>query len=143
MRCVPVDRHRRLVSIAVAVVALALVSGCVSRDPYVEYDMSLYAVMKDPSEAEHQRHFEYLVSVVEWREQRDRKPPPGVCAECGLYAWKLGRTDEGRRWIEREVEHWPESKTFSGALERLLAGEEQLLGDDEAAGSEPVAGRTP
>ena len=43
--------------------------------------------------------------------------PPGVCADYGYFLMKKGKVEEGKKWMIKEKELYPESAVF---IDRIL-----------------------
>ena len=102
-------------------------SGC--QPAWLRYENSVYASIKESNQEAFAAHAVLLKEVIEEREAEGRKPPPGVCAEYAYYLARLGRGEESHTYLAKEVLYYPESRVFVAALERLIAGEDKVLGN--------------
>ncbi len=79
------------------------------------YDESLYASVFEPSPSTYENHIRSLEALA-----ATDPPPPGLCAELAYYLVLAEREDEAHLWLDRELEHWPESVVIVSALHKFL-----------------------
>jgi len=108
-----------MVVVALAIATLGV--GC-QVDPWVQYEDSLYASLQAPSPEVTAERAAFLETVITRAEERGQRPPPGFCAECALYQVRIGRPERAKAFLDREAEHYPESKVFVSSLRSLLDG---------------------
>jgi|GEM_PF-307128 len=101
------------------------------RSPYDGYGSSLYRQLKKPTPENQAAHLNLLAKVIERADRNQVRPPPGVCAEYGYNLGLLGRTAEATDYLDREVQHYPESETFVSVLKRIVSGRGRILSDQE------------
>ncbi len=94
--------------------------GCAN--PYDYYEDSLYSALRVPKQEVYTEHAELLGEIVEYYQERDQKPPPGILAEYGFYLARVGRTEEAKRYFAAERQVYPESAVFMTVLERTING---------------------
>ena len=87
--------------------------------------------MREPSAETYESHLTLLQRVVDSRESKGKKPPPGICAECAFYLHRLGRSSEAATFIAKEKEHYPESTPIVSALDRVISGKRALEGSED------------
>ena len=98
------------------------VSGCmaVSDSGYYwgKYSYTYLNVVRNPSEAATEKHIAELKEILEKSDKEGLKPAPGLCAELAFWLVKAdaGNVGEARALYAREMQIYPEAKTF---IERL------------------------
>ncbi len=131
-RCL-IGRAPSLLRCLLTVFLIVVASGCAA-DPWAAYDLSLYTVLREPSAETYAAHLELLLRLIEVRESRGEKPPPGICAECAFYLHRAGRTSEAANYLAKEKLHYPESAQIVAAEERLISGRRAIQLAPEASG---------
>jgi hypothetical protein len=81
------------------------------------YSSSLYNLKKEPGDESRLKHRETLEGIFKNAEKKHKKVPPGLYCEYGYILVQQGNIDEGLKYFDLEVEHYPESKPF---VERLI-----------------------
>ena len=95
------------------VLSLILVGcGTTSKDTFYwgDYSITLYDYKKNPDEVTHEAHKKELTSILE--NSANKKVPPGLNAEYGYILLKEGLETEGLKYLDKEMELYPESTTF-------------------------------
>jgi hypothetical protein len=88
------------------------------------YSSTLYNYKKNPDEKTLAAHKASLLNVITESPKRNKKIPPGICAEYGYLLAKEGNNEKGLEYMDKEIELYPESKTFIQRLKsELLRGE--------------------
>jgi hypothetical protein len=96
-----------------------LIAGCAGKAPRVYwggYSETLYDLKKEPSEATASAHTAELEEIIAKSDSWRILPPPGVCAELGKTYFEQGKKDLARQLINKETEHYPESKALMSRL---------------------------
>tara|TARA_R110002072_G_scaffold86438_1_gene195028 strand:- start:205 stop:561 length:357 start_codon:yes stop_codon:yes gene_type:complete len=110
----------------ICLVAIGILSGCttVSDAGYYwgNYSNTYYNYTKDPSDKTLAAHIAELQNIVAKSDEMELKVPPGLYAELGYISERQGEPSKSASYYQKEMELYPESKTF---LERLTsAGKE-------------------
>lgn len=48
------------------------------------------------------------------------KIPPGICADFGYFLMQNGKEEEGKQWLMKEKELYPESSTFIDQILKMI-----------------------
>ena len=83
-----------------------------------KYSETLYPLVSDQSNANLRKHADELQRIITESEHRSLKVPPGVHADLGYTFQRLNEPDEAKQQYLKEMETYPESRTF---IERLIA----------------------
>ena len=97
----------------------AFLAGCTPA--WQLYEASAYRVFRTPGPKVFAKHARLLSRVIDQAESKGKKPPPGICAERAFHLWRLERIDEAVAVLDKEEEHYPESKVFVAAQKRLIS----------------------
>ena len=97
----------------------AFLAGCTPA--WQLYEASAYRVFRTPGPKVFAKHARLLSRVIDQAESKGKKPPPGICAERAFHLWRLDRIDEAVAVLDKEEEHYPESKVFVAAQKRLIS----------------------
>tara|TARA_R110001599_G_C12254758_1_gene659946 strand:- start:1517 stop:1870 length:354 start_codon:yes stop_codon:yes gene_type:complete len=96
-----------------------LIAGCAGKAPRVywgDYSETLYDLKKEPSESTATAHVVELEEIIAKSDSWGILPPPGVCAELGKTYFEQGKKDLAIQFINKESEHYPESKHLMSQL---------------------------
>lgn len=100
----------------IIVVAVLLVSCAPKIKPlyyWGDYEETSYKIVKGNEENDVQKFMKALQDVSEHPEKSSSgKIPPGVCADFAFFLMKQGKVGEGKLWLIREKELYPESAVF-------------------------------
>ncbi len=121
---------RRAALILTGLGVAAILSGCTPA--WQLYEVSAYSVFRTPGPKVIVAHARLLARVIDQAESKGKKPPPGICSERAFYLWRLKRIDEAVALLQKEEEHYPESKVFVAAQKRFIAGGESAVAPREA-----------
>lgn len=80
------------------------------------YDEAIYAYTDKADEARMQQILKVYEKILKSKGTRG-VPAPGICADYGFLLIKNGEVDKGKELLEKEMELYPESKTF---ISRIL-----------------------
>jgi hypothetical protein len=99
------------------VVGLSLIvvgCGTISKDTFYwgNYSTTLYDFKKNPGEETLDAHKKALLSIMEYSAKNNKAVPPGLNAEYGYILLKEGSEEEGLKYLDKEIELYPESTTF-------------------------------
>lgn len=86
------------------------------------YDQTLYALTKSPSDETQAAHVETLKNIISKSAELNLKVPPGVYAELAYMESRAGNTSEAAKHYQNEVSLYPESRLF---IERLTSETEE------------------
>lgn len=114
--------HLARVSLCTLLFSLFQSCGTTSQSLYSWYDYDDLAY--EYSKAKSEKNTAKLISVYKKMIDRPRDgravAPPGICAEYGYLLIKQGKTEQGMKYLEREIELYPESKLFIGNIIKQL-----------------------
>lgn len=83
------------------------------------YNYVMYDYIKNPSEKSAENLKSTYLKIIKNKGSR-KTPPPGVCADLGYILIKEGQVEEGKKYLEKEIELYPESELFiSKVLNRI------------------------
>jgi hypothetical protein len=89
---------------------------------WANYESASYNYLKNSDERSTQALIESLKNVTEIQTGTRKISPPGIYADYGYLLIQLGKTDQGKTLLLKEIELYPESKIF---IERILKMIEQ------------------
>lgn len=105
-----------LVAVAVSIV---LVGGCSSASKagyyWGDYSQTYLTLTRKPSAQATQAHIKELRDILQVSQEKELKPPPGICAELAFYLSQPegeGSQEEIDRYYQCEIETYPESALF-------------------------------
>lgn len=108
----------------VCLLAIGILSGCttVSDAGYYwgNYSNTYYNYTKDPSDKTLAAHIAELENIITKSDEMELKVPPGLYAELGYIRERQGDASVSASYYQKEMELYPESKTF---MQRLTAAE--------------------
>lgn len=87
------------------------------------YEKTSYEYLKAPNEetlADLIKSYEYIMSHQD--NVLRQTVPPGICADYGYFLIRSGKTKEGMDLLEKEIELYPESKTFITSVKEMING---------------------
>lgn len=97
-----------------------VLAGCstISESGYYwgNYSHTYNAYLKSPSKETVQAHFQTLQDIVNTSNEKNLKCPPGIYAEMGYISQKEGKMKEANNYFSKEIQLYPESKTFISKL---------------------------
>lgn len=82
-----------------------------------KYEVTSYNYLKNNDEKSTQALIETYQNIIEKQQGSRGVVPPGVYADYGFILLQDNKTDEGKAMLLKEVELYPESKTF---IDRIL-----------------------
>ncbi len=106
--------------ISFALFAILLTTSCETQKTlysWDKYNESTYDYLKNSNEQSQQQLIETYQRIIENQKGTRKTIPPGVCADYGFLLLKMGKTDQGKELLQREMALYPESKVF---VERIL-----------------------
>lgn len=108
----------------IAVIIFLFLGSC--QTAWDRYDESLYASVFEPNPNTYEQHIRSIEALAS-----GATPPPGLCAEMAFYLALSGREGEADLWLQRELEHWPESaKVVHGIHALVNPDSEKPLAED-------------
>lgn len=108
---------KKLLFITITVIMLA---SCTVQKPlytWDKYDVTSYNYLKNSDEKSTQALIETYQNIIEKQQGSRGVVPPGVYADYGFILLQDNKTEEGKAMLLKEVELYPESKTF---IDRIL-----------------------
>ena len=82
-----------------------------------KYEVTSYNYLKNNDEKSTQALIETYQNIIEKQQGSRGVVPPGVYADYGFILLQDNKTEEGKAMLLKEVELYPESKTF---IDRIL-----------------------
>jgi hypothetical protein len=101
---------------------MALSSCQTQQSLYSWYDSedAAYQYTKKLTEEDKAKAMEQYKKVIEKQKGSRATVPPGACAEYGYMLVKAGKKEEGLALLKKEMELYPESKTFISRIVNQL-----------------------
>jgi len=100
--------------------AVSLMGSCTVQKPlytWDNYEVTSYNYVKNSDEKSTQALIETYQTIIERQKGSRGVVPPGVYADYGFVLLQKDKTEEGRAMLLKEVNLYPESKTF---IDRIL-----------------------
>jgi hypothetical protein len=97
-----------------------MLASCTVQKPlytWDKYDVTSYNYLKNSDEKSTQALIETYQNIIEKQQGSRGVVPPGVYADYGFILLQDNKTEEGKAMLLKEVELYPESKTF---IDRIL-----------------------
>lgn len=109
-------------TVAFGVICIGLfISSCTTTKPlyyWGDYENLAYKVVKGNEQQDVQNLMASYNDIVNGKSKgTSGKIPPGVCADLGFFLMRQGKVEEGKKWLVREKEIYPESSVF---VDRIL-----------------------
>ena len=113
--------YKRLTAIAIVI----SLSGCAAKTIYHwgDYSNSLYTYKKEPSDKNLVRHQTELLNIIEVARKKNRKVPPGIHFELGLYLAKAGKNSEAMTHFNQEQKLFPEANKYVEIAKKEMGAE--------------------
>lgn len=99
---------------------IIILSSCTVQKPlytWDKYEVSSYNYLKNSDEKSTEALIETYRKIIDNQLGSRGVVPPGVYADYGYLLFQNNRTDEGRAMLMKEIQLYPESKTF---IDRIL-----------------------
>jgi hypothetical protein len=103
--------------------AIWLLSSCTVQKPlynWAKYEATSYNYLKNSDEKSTQALIENCQKIIENQTGYRNVPPPGIYADYGYVLLQVGKTDEGKALLMKEIELYPESKIFIDRILKML-----------------------
>lgn len=103
--------------------AVWLLSSCTVQKPlysWAKYETASYNYLKNSDEKSTQALIDNYKKIIEKQTGTRNVPPPGIYADYGYLLLQIGRTDEGKALLLKEIELYPESKIFIDRILKML-----------------------
>lgn len=101
-------------------ITVLMMASCTVQKPlytWDKYEVTSYNYLKNNDEKSTQALIETYQNIIEKQQGSRGVVPPGVYADYGFILLQDNKTDEGKAMLLKEVELYPESKTF---IDRIL-----------------------
>ena len=110
------------ISFMIGVMSIGLLMmSCTTTNPlyyWGDYENLAYKVVKGNEQQDVQTLMASYNDIVNGKAKGSSgKIPPGVCADLGFFLMRQGKVEEGKKWLMREKEIYPESSVF---VDRIL-----------------------
>lgn len=112
--------NEKLLSIALLA---GLMAACSTQKPlysWYNYEEVTYKFDKKQSEAAQQHLLEEYQKMIEKQKGLRKTVPPGLNAEYGFLLCKLGKKEEGIKYLKAEIALYPESATYVSRIIKQL-----------------------
>jgi len=100
-----------------------ILSSCTVQKPlysWAKYETVSYNYLKNSDEKSTQALIENYQKIIEKQTGSRKVPPPGVYADYGYVLLQGGKTAEGKIFLLKEIENYPESKIFIDRILKML-----------------------
>ena len=106
----------------ILVILTITLTSCGSKKLYSwhNYENSSYRYIKNQSDISKQNLIESYNKVLNSQRGTRKTVPPGIYAERGYLLLRDGEIDEGIKYLEREMELYPESETFLSRIVKQI-----------------------
>jgi hypothetical protein len=96
-----------------------LITSCAKQPLYswYYYDKPSYDFLKNSDEKSSQDLMITYQKIIEKQKGTRGVPPPGIYADYGFLLLQANKTTQGKAMLQKEIELYPESKTF---IDRIL-----------------------
>lgn len=111
---------KKVLSIALLVSLMASCSGPKPLYSSYNYEDATYQYDKKQSEATQQHLLEVYQKMIEKQKGLRKTVPPGLNAEYGFLLCKLGKKEEGIKYLKAEIALYPESATYVSRIIKQL-----------------------
>ena len=102
-----------------------LLSGCASTSRTVyywgDYPASVYHYSIEPTKETGLAYKKSLEDVIEYSKNKNKKVAPGINFELGIVNLKAGNKTVGMKYVEEELQLYPESKKVVQMLIKRMA----------------------
>ncbi len=108
---------------AVSLACIAALSSCSSAKPlysWYGYEDATYSYEKKATPELYEKMMKQYAKMAESQKGTRKVVPPGFNAEYGFFLYKEGKKDEGLSYLNKEVEMYPESKTYISRIIKQL-----------------------
>jgi len=102
---------------------LCLLASCTVQKPlysWAKYDKASYNFLKNSDDESTQALIDNFKDIIENQTGTRNVPPPGIYADYAFVLLQIGKTDEGKELLIKEVELYPESKIFIDRILKML-----------------------
>ncbi len=102
---------------------ILVVSSCtVQKSLYSwgKYETTSYNYLKNSDEKSSQALIEDYKNMIENQKGTRNVPPPGIYVDYAYLLLQVGKTEEGKAFLMKEVELYPESKIFIDRILKML-----------------------
>lgn len=102
------------------ILLLGLIISCTVQKPlysYGKYEALSYNYLKNSDEKSTQDLMDSYKNILENQTGTRNVPPPGLYADYAFVLFQVGKTEEGKAMLLKEVELYPESKIL---IDRIL-----------------------
>lgn len=96
------------------------ISSCTVQKPlysYGNYETLSYNYLKNSDEKSTQDLIDAFKAIIEKQTGTRNVPPPGLYADYAFILLQIGKTEDGKALLQKEVELYPESAIF---IDRIL-----------------------
>ncbi len=103
--------------------AACLLSSCTVQKPlysWAKYEAASYNYLKNSDEKSTQALIENYQKIIDKQTGTRNVVPPGVYADYGYVLLQTGKSAEGKAFLIKEIELYPESKIFINRILKML-----------------------
>jgi hypothetical protein len=103
--------------------AVWLLSSCTVQKPlysWANYETASYNYLKNSDEKSTQALIDNFKRIIEKQTGIRNVSPPGIYADYAYVLLQIGKTEEGKALLLKEIELYPESKIFIDRILKML-----------------------
>jgi len=84
------------------------------------YDAASVKYLKDGDEKSIEQMIKTYQQLIDKQKGTRKTVPPGIYADYGFILMQIGKTEEGKAMLEKEIVLYPESKIFIDRILKML-----------------------
>lgn len=111
---------RKIIYLAITVVLFASCDAPKPLYTWGKYETTSYNYVKNSNEKSTQLLIEDYQKIIDKQKGTRGIVPPGIYADYGFVLIQANRTEEGKAMLQKEIELYPESKTFIDKIYKML-----------------------
>lgn len=111
---------RKIIYLAITVVLFTSCDAPKSLYTWGKYETTSYNYVKNSNEKSTQLLIEDYQKIIDKQKGTRGIVPPGIYADYGFVLIQANRTEEGKAMLQKEIELYPESKTFIDKIYKML-----------------------
>lgn len=106
---------KKIAKSALMVITVCAITSCSSTKSlysWYDYEDATYQYSKKTTPELYTKMMEEYVKIGSKQKGTRKTVPPGLNAEYGFQLCKEGKREEGMKYLQKEIETYPESKTY-------------------------------
>ncbi|HJH75639.1 MAG TPA: DUF4810 domain-containing protein [Prevotellaceae bacterium] len=107
--------RKNIIKASAACLYIGALTSCSTSKPlysWYDYEDATYTYSKKPTPEQYDKMIATYVKIGEKQNGLRGKVPPGFNAEYGYQLYKEGKKEEGLKYLNKEIEDYPESKVY-------------------------------